>query len=271
MIGMTLKKAIHNIIKENPMVTFLVDGDSLLGDIRSYKYPSGAKFIFVRDYMATGTAEPTILSEEFIALRTEAWNNPYDTEPYTTEKYEVECASALRELSEIKPTDIVLVQFDCYVSQIWQLTMQAYIEQLGIADRIKRLCFYDDCKSDFYVSHFDEIDIKGAHEAYCQLVCRHEPRDLTKYLIDSEAIDCYLDINSPTGPLCEYICKISSTFENPYHACGIFFRDYPKWGLGDREFIKIAMQTLSQNQKYAETIVGAILQKAARENKQMPT
>lgn len=254
MIGMTLKNAIHEIIKKNSTATFLVDGDTLQGDICSYKCPSSAKFIFVRDYMATGTAAPVILSKEFIAMRTEAWSNPYDTEPYTTEKYEVECASVLRELSEIKPTDIILIQFDCYVSQIWQLTMQAYIEQLGIANKVKRLCFYDDCKSDFYVSHFDEIDIKGAHEAYCQLVCRHEPRDLMNYLIDAEAVECYLDINSPTGPLREYICKTSSTFESPYHACGIFFRDYPKWGLGDGEFIMIAMQTLSQNPKYAETV-----------------
>lgn len=254
MIGMTLKNAIHEIIKKNSTATFLVDGDTLQGDICSYKCPSSAKFIFVRDYMATGTAAPVILSKEFIAMRTEAWSNPYDTEPYTTEKYEVECASVLRELSEIKPTDIILIQFDCYVSQIWQLTMQAYIQQLGIANKVKRLCFYDDCKSDFYVSHFDEIDIKGAHEAYCQLVCRHEPRDLMNYLIDAEAVECYLDINSPTGPLREYICKTSSTFESPYHACGIFFRDYPKWGLGDGEFIMIAMQTLSQNPKYAETV-----------------
>ena len=203
--------------------------------------------------MATGTAAPIILSKEFIALRTEAWNNPYGFEPYTAEKYEAECASALRELSETKPSDIVLVQFDRYVSQIWQLTMQAYIEQLGITDKIKMLCFYDDCKSDFYVSHFDEIDVKGAHEAYCQLICRHEPRDLTNFLIDAEAVDCYLDLTSPAGPLREYICKTSSTFESPYHACGIFFRDYPKWGLGDGEFIMIAMQTLSQNLKYAET------------------
>ena len=201
----------------------------------------------------TGTAAPIILSKEFIALRTEAWNNTYGFEPYTAEKYEAECASALRELSETKPSDIVLVQFDRYVSQIWQLTMQAYIEQLGITDKVKMLCFYDDCKSDFYVSHFDEIDVKGAHEAHCQLICRHEPRDLTNFLIDAEAVDCYLDLTSPAGPLREYICKTSSTFESPYHACGIFFRDYPKWGLGDGEFIMIAMQTHSQNLKYAET------------------
>lgn len=254
MIGMTLKNAIHEIIKKNPTATFLVDGDTLRGDIRSYKCPNSAKFIFVRDYLATGTVAPIFLSEEFIALRTEAWNNPYDTEPYITEKYEVECASALRELSEIKPTDIILVQFDCYVSQIWQLTMQAYIEQLGIAGSVKRLCFYDDCKTDFYVSHFDEISVKGAYEVYCQLVCRHEPRDLAKYLIDAEAVDCYLDINSPAGPLREYICETSSSFENPYHAYGVFLRDYEKWGLSESEFLMIAMQTLSQNSEYSETV-----------------
>lgn len=254
MVGMTLKNAIHEIINETPTATFLVAGDTLRGDIRSYKYPGTAKFIFVRDCMATGTAAPIILSKEFIALRTEAWNNPYDYEPYTAEKYDTECASALRALPGTKPSDIVLIQFDCYVSQIWQLTMQAYIEQLGIADKVKRLCFYDDYKSEFYISHFDEIDVKGAHEAYCQLICQHEPKDLTNFLIDAEAADYYLDINSSSGPLREYIRKTSSTFESPYHACGIFFRDYPKWGLGDGEFITIALQTLSQNPKYAETV-----------------
>lgn len=253
MIGLTLKNAIGEIIKENPSATFLVCGDSLLGSIRSYKYPNSTKFIFARDYMAIGTADPVILSKEFIALRTEAWSNPYNIS-YTTEKYEVKCASALRKLSEMKPSDIILVQFDCYVSQIWQLTMQAYIEQLGIADKVKRLCFYDDCFSDFYVSHFNEIAVRGAHEAYCQLVCRHEPRDLREYLIDPEAVECYLDINSLAGPLREYIRKTSSTFDSPYHACGIFLQDYENWGLGDGEFLMIAMQTLSQDPKYAETV-----------------
>lgn len=45
MIGMTLKNAIHEIIKKNPTATFLVDGDTLRGDIRSYKCPNSAKFI----------------------------------------------------------------------------------------------------------------------------------------------------------------------------------------------------------------------------------
>ena len=253
MISMTLRKTINKIIKENPYATFLVNGDTIRGDILSYKCPNSARFIFVRDGMVVGTAAPDILSKEFIVLRAAVCNNPY-YKPYTVEEYETDFASELKKLSAIKHSEIVLVQSDCYVSQIWQLTMQAYIEQNGIASRVKRICFYDNCKADFYVSHIDEISVEGAHAAYCQLVCRHKTTDLSKFLISEEAVNCYLDINSPTGQLREYICNTSSRFENYYSAYGNFLSNYEKWGLDHSEFLWIATQTLSQFPKYAKVI-----------------
>lgn len=255
MIGMTLENAIHKIIRENPAATFLVNGNTIQGDIRSYSCPKTASFIFVQDYMAVGTAAPNILSQEFIALRAEALTYPFDKIlTVTTEKYEDEFASSLRELAEIKNANIVLLQYDCYVSQIWQLTMQAYIEQLGIATSVKRVCFCETDDYNFAASNYAEISIQGSHNAYCQLVCHHEAIVLARYSIEQAAVECYLDINSTTGALRNYICETSSKYDNPNSACGIFFRDFPQWGLWDIDYFKIAVETLSQNPKYAETV-----------------
>lgn len=252
MKGLSLKDALHQIIQQNPTATFLVDGTSLRGDIRSYNCPNSANFIFVRDYMAVGIGAPEILSEDFITLRVAALNGPY-IGPCTIERYEKEFAAELRELPKYKDSKIFLLQFDCYVSQIWQLTMQAYIEQIGFADSIKRVCF-NDAGANFSVSQVDTIAIEGSHDAYCKLVCEHKSVNLKKYFITEEAVRCYLDINSETGALRDYICETSSQFNNPFHAAGQFLSDFQAWGLGDGEFLTIALQTLSRDANYKKTL-----------------
>ena len=44
------------------------------------------------------------------------------------------------------------------------------------------------------------------------------PINSERYLIEPDAIGCYLDINSPTGKLRDYIRNVSSQFENPFRA-----------------------------------------------------
>ena len=192
----------------------MVAGDSLRGDICSYRLPERGRFIFVHDCVAA--------------------------------------ESAIGKLAGAEYSEIVLVQYDCYVSQIWQLTMQAYIEKFEISDHIKRICFYDG-ESDFRISRIDEIKIVGSYDAYCQLVCKHMRTELSQYLIDAEAVEYYLDIYSQTGKLRHYICQTSAKYDSPYDAYGVFCRDYPLWGLGDREFMMIAMETFSKDPQFAET------------------
>ena len=250
MIGHSLKTAVIDILTKDPNVVFLVDGDSMKGTFSTLPEYSDNNFIYVRDYMALGHAVPQILSHEYIKIRAQSLSDPLGAQ-YTSEEYEQEIASPIKRLSEQIDKRIILVQYDCYISKIWQLTMMAYLEQIGYIDTITRLCFYDDCIFDFKVSAFDKISVKGAHKAYCQIICEHKKSDVSRYLINEEAVDCYLDINSANGLLNKYICGKSIFYDNPFTACGVFLHDFPKWGLGDGEFLIIALQTFSQNPQYA--------------------
>ena len=160
---------------------------------------------------------------------------------------------SLGDLSEckqsIKKSTIVLVQYDCFISQIWQLTMEAYIEHLGINDHIQRVCF----DKDINVSRYDRITVNGAQEAYYQLVCQHRQVDLSEYLITPQAVQCYLDIHLQNGVFYNHICNISSRFENPHSAYFAFIREFPEWGLDLTDFMKIAMKVFSDNPLYIKT------------------
>ena len=61
-----------------------------------------------------------------------------------------------------------------------------------------------------------------------------------------------MDINSPNGELRDYVLNVSSQFKNPFHAYVKFLNDFPKWGLSDDSFLKLAIETLSQDKKYIE-------------------
>lgn len=132
--------------------------------------------------------------------------------------------------------------------QIWQLKMQTYIEQIGITNRIKRLCIDD---SSFCINSVGDIDICGSHKAFYNLVCRHKPINSERYLIEPATVKRYLDINSTNGELRAYIKNVSSQFEDPFRAFKKFFNDFPKWG-SDEDFLKIAIETLSKDEKYAD-------------------
>lgn len=212
MTDMTLEIILRKIIEEKPTTTFLVAGNTLRGDIHSYGLLDSAMFVYIR-----------------------------------------ECADVEKTISELadgEQSEIVLVQYECYVSQIWQLTVQAFIEHFGISDHVKRICFQSG-QSDFYVTRIDEIPVKGAYDAYGQFVCKHQQTALSQYLIDEEAVEYYLDIYSPTSQLHKYICETSAKFDSPYNAYGVFCRDYPNWGLSDSEFMMIAMEVLTNNLKHA--------------------
>lgn len=243
--GIKLENAVQKIIENYANAVFIVDGDVLRRTIHFYPNKDKAKFIYFTDNMAVGSASADILSDDFIALRAEILNNLHC---YSVENYKKGC-DELKGVSEYKNAEIILLQFDCYMSQIWQLTMQAYMEQLEITEHIKRLCID---YSSFRINSVDNIDIDGSHNAYCNLLCRHKYINSERYLIETEAVECYLDINSTNGELRNYIRNVSSQFENPFKACGKFFHDFPKWGLGESEFFKIAVETFSQDEKYVD-------------------
>lgn len=187
--------------------------------------------------MYFGGTVPNIPSNKIAELGAEGLNNPYG-KSYTAEKYKQECIT-LKSLSEYKNEEIILLQFNCYRSQIWHLAMQAYIEQLGITDHIKRLCIDD---SSFCINSVGNIDIDGSYNAFSDLGCRHNSINSEKYLIEPDAIGCYLDINSPTGKLRDYIRNVSSQFENPFRAYVKFLNDFPKWGLSDDSFLRLQLK-----------------------------
>ncbi len=245
----TLKETIAQLIESNPNTIFLVDGDSLRGDCSKIKGFNRDKFIFVRDYMAVGTAAPEVLSPEFISLRIESLCGPFGNKLYSEKAYEQECISGLRSLAHMPAAEIVLIQYDCYVSRIWQMTMMAYIEQLGCSNCVKRILFYDGERT-FGVSRMDDISVEGAHEAYCRIVCEKKMIDLSQYLISEEAVACYFDINSSDGKLRQYIRDVSSGYDKHASATGQFLYDFADWGLGDGEFIRIAYQTLSEDPRF---------------------
>ena len=254
MNGQPLFEVLNKLIAQHPNTTFLIDGDSLRGEFKRLIDTNPGKYIFVRDYMGTGIGAPEILSAEHIAHRIKEFCYPWnDSVTYTSDNYEQECATELRTLSEKKDTEIVLVQFDCHISSVFQLTMQAYCEQLGITDHIIRVVFCeksDSVRTEFICCKYDTIPIAGSHQAYCKLVCEHRYVQLSKYLISSTAVKSYLDVHSPTGKLAEYIRNTSSSFDNPFSAVGMFLRDFWRLGLGDLEFLKIAYSTLVDDPKY---------------------
>lgn len=247
--GIKVENAVQKIIEDSTNAVFLVEGDILCGSIRLCQNINDAKFIYVNDDMSFGDATPIILSNEFAELKAKALNNPFG-KSHTAEKYKQECIT-IKDFSEYKNAEIILLQFDCYKSQIWQLAMQAYIEQLGITDHIKRLCI-DDIY--FCINSVDNIDTDGSHNAFYSVICKHNSINLERYLIEPDAIKCYLDINSPNGELRDYIRNVSSQFENPFRAFVKFSKNFPKWGLSDYSFFKIAFETPSQDKKYADTI-----------------
>lgn len=251
-----MKKTLENVVEELAQkydnAFFLVDGDSMKGDLCRIKGLDQTKVIYLYDYMAVGSATPEILSEEFIRMRADALSGaPYGE--YTVEEYERENASELRKLLEMKGAEIILLQYDCYVSQIWQLTMQAYIEQEKLAKEITRVIVCEGNHS-FLAKEIKVIDVFGSHSAYCELVCNHKTIDLSRYLIDKKTVEYYLDINSEVGNLTKYICEVSSGFEDPYTACGMFLYDFQEGGLGDREFLQIAYKTLSEKTEHQDVI-----------------
>ena len=235
--GMKVEEAIQKIIERSANAVFIAGGDIFRGNIRRCPNRDKAKFIYLRGDISYGEAVPDIHSNEFMELKVKALDDPLG---WVAESY-----NGLKYLAECKNAEIILLQFDWYTLQIWQLATQAYIEQLGITDHIQRLCIDD---SSFCINSVGNIDIGGSHKAFYSLVCRQKPINLEKYLIEPAAVQCYLDINSTNGELRDYIKNVSSQFENPYRACGRFFADFPKWG-GEEEFLKIAMETLSQDEK----------------------
>lgn len=254
MNGQPLFDVLDKLLKQYPNSTFLIDGDTLRGEFKSLININLGKFVFVRDYMGTGTGAPEILSTKHIAYRAKEFDCPWDdTVSYTSDDYERDCAAELRTLSERKDAEIVLVQFDCHISSIFQLTMQAYIEQLGITDHIIRVVFCERCanfRAEFICIKCDTILVAGSHQAYCLLVCEHKAVKLLKYLISNTAVKSYLDIHSPAGKLANYIRNTSSCFDNPFCAAGIFLRDFPRLGLGDFEFLRIAYSMLNNDARY---------------------
>lgn len=247
--GIKVENAVQKIIEHSTNAIFIVEGNILRGNIRLCPNMNDAKFIYVTDDMSLGRATPAILSDEFTKLRAKALNNPFG-KSYTAENCRQDSAE-LKSLSEYKNAEIILLQFDDYISQIWQLAMQAYIEQLGITDHIKRLCIDD---SSFCINSVDNIDIDGSHNAFYSLMCRYNPINSERYLIEPDAIGCYLDINSPTGKLRDYIRNVSSQFESPFRAYVKFLNDFPKWGLSDNSFFKLVIETLSKDERYIDKI-----------------
>ena len=247
--GMKVENAVQKIIENSANAVFIVEGSILRESIRLCPNINDAKFIYVNDDMYFGGTVPNIPSNKIAELGAEGLNNPYG-KSYTAEKYKQECIT-LKSLSEYKNAEIILLQFNCYRSQIWQLAMQAYIEQLGITDHIKRLCIDD---SSFCINSVDNIDIDGSYNAFSDLGCRHNSINSEKYLIEPDAIGCYLDINSPTGKLRDYIRNVSSQFENPFRAYVKFLNDFPKWGLSDSSFFKLVIETLSKDERYIDKI-----------------
>lgn len=247
--GMKVENAVQKIIENSANVVFIVEGSILRGSIRLCPNMNDAKFIYVNDGMYFSGTVPNIPSNKIAELGAEGLNNPYG-QSYNAEKYKQECIT-LKSLSEYKNAEIILLQFNCYRSQIWQLAMQAYIEQLGMTDHIKRLCIDD---SSFCINSVDNIDIDGSHNAFYSLMCRYNPINSERYLIEPDAIGCYLDINSPTGKLRDYIRNVSSQFENPLRAYVKFLNDFPKWGLSDNSFFKLVIGTLSKDERYIDKI-----------------
>lgn len=247
--GMKVENAVQKIIEYSTNAVFVVEGNILRGSIRLCPNMNDAKFIYVNDDMYFGRTVPDILSSEFVEWEAKTLNNPFG-KSYTAEKYKQECIT-LKDFCEYKNVEIILLQFNCYRSQIWQLAMQAYIEQLGITNHIKRLCIDD---SSFCINSVNNIDIDGSYNAFSDLVCRHKYINSERYLIESDTIECYLDLNSPNGELRDYVRNVSSQFENPFRAYVKFLNDFPKWGLSDDSFFKIAIETPSKDEKYADTI-----------------
>ena len=240
---MKIEEAIQKIIEHSTNAVFIVSGDIFCGDIRLCPNRDKAMFIYLRGDIPFGKSVPDILSDEFVELGAKALDDPLGR---TAESYnELKC------LSKYKNAEIILLQFDWYMLQIWQLKMQAYIEQIGITNRIKRLCIDD---ASFCINSVDNINIDGSYNAFSDLFCRHKYINSERYLIEPDAIKCYLDINSPTGKLRDYIRNVSSKFENPFHAYVKFLDDFPKWVLSDNSFLKLAIETLSKDKKYADII-----------------
>ena len=122
--GMKVENAVQKIIENSANVVFIVEGSILRGSIRLCPNMNDAKFIYVNDGMHFGGTVPNIPSNKIAELGAEGLNNPYG-QSYNAEKYKQECIT-LKSLSEYKNAEIILLQFNCYRSQIWQLAMQAY-------------------------------------------------------------------------------------------------------------------------------------------------
>lgn len=139
----------------------------------------------------------------------------------------------------------------------FQLTMQAYIEQLGVADYITRVVFVEQIKHhhyDFVCNKFDRIPVTKSSDAYCRLVCQHKPVKLSQYKISQTVVKAYLDIYAPQGKLAQYIRTTGSTVDNPFAATGVFLKDYRRLGLGDFEFLRIAYTILDEDERFSDTV-----------------
>ena len=242
--GVEIGKAVATWKQEYPNTVFLVNGITVGGDIKK-ACKTLKDCVFVSDYMALGDAAPDILSLEFIRARTEMYHLPGVFE-YTEQIYEEFHASELRKLPEkFREGDkIVLVQWDTYLSQIWQLTMLAYIEQLGLVDRVIRICFKER-QDGFYCTSVKKIKVAGSHHAYCELVCNKQSCDVSGFGISKRAVACYLDVNSDDGILAQFLLKRARWHDHPGFLWGLFARKHSKWGLGDGEFIRVAFRLLS--------------------------
>lgn len=243
----TICEAIEALLQKHSNAVFLVNGTSFYGELHKFSCADREKFLMIGDYMATGAVDREILSEKYIEMRTKEFNDPWG-EIYTKQEYERDCVSKLRSLAKREKAEVILVQFDCLVSQIWQLTMQAYVEQIGISDHVTRLVFCHD----FSVGENNRIFILGSYDAYCQLMCQHKKIDVSRFMITHAAVDCYLAIHTTENIFKEYILKKSATFDTPYSAFIAFSKDFPQWGLEDRDFMRIAYNTMCASGRYKD-------------------
>ncbi len=232
---------IHEMVKEcckrYDDICFVLEGNALYGDV-IHSMSKDAMCIPVCDRMIYGKVTPSFGSKKFIINRIKANSFMHYGERYNSENIISDILS-LQKLSEVKDKTIILIQWNFSLDDFWRLFIQAYIEKYKLAETVIILNFNN---SDYTIkTDFQNVEIKGSYEAFCDVVCKRKEISLESFKINDETIEFFMDINSTKGKVIRYIREnlIDEEKLNLSYFNYLKDRKVKKFGLTDFDFYKL--------------------------------
>lgn len=226
---------LKEIAERNDSVVAVVHGVADSGPLYEADLPSNLKILCIGDYMECGIFTHRILSEEFIQERCKLYRNLCEEYSETARDYREYTVKPLLYLKNHKTDKIVLAQIDCDTSDIWYLTMLAYLEQEKTAEEVIRVKFDAERDTAYY---YGVNTVNGALSAYQSFICDRKMTNLEQFGISQKSIECFLDFYNYAGSMADFLKSVRLKCWPISYA--YFLREHGNVGLSESAFLWIA-------------------------------